>query len=119
MESSAVFEGAGAIKSPGSVDELLEDFVLDGIVGFDFVEETPAQQAVFRLLINCKNLCTASVGDLRYELGIICGRGNSLKNDLRFLSFELCGVDTGSLLQVGKGFELADLFAMGEEGSGL
>ena len=51
MESSAVFEGAGAIKSPGSVDELLEDFVLDGIVGFDFVEETPTQQVVFRLLL--------------------------------------------------------------------
>lgn len=53
---------------------------------------------VFCLLINCNNQCTASVRDLRNERGRICGRGNSLKNDLRLLQFELCGVDTGSLL---------------------
>ena len=65
-------------------------------------------------------LCVSpALGELRYELGRSCGRGNALEDDLRLLGFELCRVDTGSLLQVGEGFELAYLFAMSEECSGL
>ncbi len=60
-----------------------------------------------------------AAGEPQIGRGRICGRGNALEDDLRFLGFKLCRVDTGSLLQVGEGFELSDLFAMGEEGSGL
>ena len=54
-----------------------------------------------------------------FERGGRCCGGNALEDDLRFLGFQLFWIDAGGLFEFGEGFELADLFAMSEEGSGL